>query len=343
MTDGASWDIRPFEAWIADEFVPSLWVGPGPADYARRPGDPDTALYGTADVACILYSLDRFKDADSRAESWLAVLSEFQNDASGFFVDRSGMLTTAHNTGFAVGAMNLFHPNLRNGELPLWPMRFGPLVTRRADADRYVAALDWRNNCYEAGEVLIGHASSFFNVKDVVPSEWFDWLVNEIQDTKLDPSNGMVGIGKPTEGDLDQVGGTFHFDFFWAALGLRLPFARARAKALLGLQQSNGLWDQNNPWWLSFDAIYMLGRTLPDLTKEEAAPVLAAIARSVSTLVDRAADPALRIIDFGQPWIGAHMLTGALSLLAYAQQVLGADRVKTSRPLKLVLDRRPYI
>jgi hypothetical protein len=338
-----SWDIRPFEAWIVDEFLPSLWVGPGPADYARRPGDPDTALYGTADVACILYSLGRFDEAAGTADAWLGVLSEFQNEASGFFVDRGGMLSTAHNTGFAIGAMNLFQPDLHNGELPRWPLRFGQLVEQRADAERYVATLDWRNNCYEAGEDLVGHASSFFNVEDVVKPAWFDWLVNDIQDTLLDHANGMVGVGKPAEGDLDQIGGTFHFDFFWGALDLRLPFAQARAKSLLGLQQSNGLWDPNNPWWLTFDAIYMLGRTLPDLAVDEVQQVLAAIARSVSTVAERAANARQRTSDFVQPWIGAHMLTGALSLFAYAQQVLGENRVKTSRPLKLVLDRRPYI
>jgi hypothetical protein len=343
VTAADTWDIRPFEAWIVEEFLPSLWVGPGPADYARRPGDPDVGLYGTADVACLLYTLDRFDAPASRSDDWLAALAQFQDEASGFFVDRSGMLTTAHNTGFAVGAMNLFQPDLRNGELPPWPLRFGRLVTGPPDADRYVATLDWRNNCYGAGEDLIGHASTFFNVKDVVPPEWFDWLVDDIQKTKLDPVNGMVGIGKPADGDLDQIGGTFHFDFFWAALGLRLPFAPARATSLLGLQQPSGLWDPNNPWWLSFDAIYMLGRTLPELAGNEAERVQAAIARTVSTLTQRAADPALRASDFVQPWIGAHMLTGALSLFAYAQQLFGPDRVKTSRPLKLVLDRRPYI
>jgi hypothetical protein len=37
------------------------------------------------------------------------------------------------------------------------------------------------------------------------------------------------------------------------------------------------------------------------------------------------------------------MVTGAVSFFAYAQQVLGESRVITDRPLRSVLDRRPYI
>lgn len=337
------WDIRPFEAWIADDFLPSLWVGPGPANYGPRPSDHATALYGAGDVACILYTLDRLDDSATKASAWLDVLSQFQDTRSGFFVDPDGMLSTAHNTAFAVAAMKLFEPDLHDGVMPRAPILFGQLISDPASAERYAAALDWRNNCYEAGENLIGHASTFFNVADVVPPTWFDWLVAYVEDTKLDPANGMVGIDKPASGDTDQIGGTLHFDFFWAALERGLPFARARAAALCGLQLESGLWDPNNPWWLTFDAVYMLARALPELTDEQAAEVRHAIARAVAALAARATDADQRAGDFVQPWIGAHMLTGALSLFACAQQALGFERVITTRPLRLVLDRRPYI
>jgi hypothetical protein len=338
-----SWDVRPFEAWIVDEYLPSLSVGPRPGEYARRPGETETALYGAADVACILYSLDRLDPSPDSAAEWLEVLSGFQDPVSGFFVDRSGSLSTAHNTGFAVGAMNLLHRELSNGELPKSPLRFARLVREPADAERFAGSLDWRNDCYEAGENLIGHASSFFNVSGAMPAGWFEWLVDYVERTKMDEANGMVGIDKPPGGDTDQIGGTLHFDFFWAALGRQLPFASARTEALLGLQLPSGLWDPNNPWWLTFDAVYMLRRTLPDLSADRAESVRAAVARAASALTARSSDPELRRSDFVDPWIGAHMVTGAVSFFAYAQQVLGESRVITDRPLRSVLDRRPYI
>jgi hypothetical protein len=343
VTPDQAWDVRPFLAWISDEYLPSLRAGPGPGEYARRPGDDDAALYGSADVACILYSLDRLDPSPEESAAWLEVLSGFQDAESGFFVDRSAMLSTAHNTGFAVGAMNLLHRELRNGELPKAPLRFAGLVREPADAVRFAASLNWRTDCYEAGENLIGHAASFFNVSHSMPREWFEWLVDYVERTKMDQANGMVGVDKPAGGDLDQIGGTLHFDFFWAALGRQLPFAPARTRALLGLQLPSGLWDPTNPWWLSFDAVYMLRRALPDLPDDQAGSVRAAVARATAALTERSSDPDLRKSDFVDPWIGAHMLTGAVSFFAYAQQVLGESRVITERPLRSVLDRRPYI
>jgi hypothetical protein len=194
-----------------------------------------------------------------------------------------------------------------------------------------------------SGEHLIGHASSFFNVSGAMPADWFEWLVDYVERTKLDERNGMVGVAKPPGGDTDQFGGTLHFDFFWAALGRQLPFGAARTEALLGLQLPTGLWDPGNPWWLTFDAVYMLRRMLPDASADEAASVRAAVARAASALTERAPDPDQRRRDFVEPWIGAHMLTGAVSFFASAQQVLGKSRVISDRPLRSVLDRRPYI
>jgi hypothetical protein len=343
VTANRTWDVRPFETWIVDEYLPSLRVSARAGDYARRPGETESALYGAADVACILYSLGRLDPSADEAAEWLALLGAFQDPVSGFFVDRSASLSTAHNTGFAVGAMNLLQPELSDGQLPSSPLRFARLIREPADAERFAGSLDWRNDCYEAGENLIGHASSFFNVSGAVPADWFEWLVDYVERTKLDATNGMLGVDKPPGGDTDQIGGTLHFDFFWAALGRQLPFGSARTEALLGLQLPSGLWDANNPWWLSFDAVYMLRRALQDVSADQAARVQAAVARAASVLTERATDPDQRRSDFVEPWIGAHMITGAVSFFAYAQQVLGESRVITDRPLRSVLDRRPYI
>jgi hypothetical protein len=60
-----------------------------------------------------------------------------------WIVDRSGTLSTAHNTGFAVGAINLLQRELRNGELPRSPLRVAQLVREPPDAERFAASLNW--------------------------------------------------------------------------------------------------------------------------------------------------------------------------------------------------------
>jgi len=343
VTETPSWDLRPFEEWLFEEFVPSLRTGPDAGSYAARLGEDTTALYGSADVACILYTLGQLDCTPAVAQGWLATLGSFQESQSGFFVDDRGGLTTAHNTGFAVAAMQLLQPDLRNGVLPVAPLTFAGKIADPAEAERFAATLDWHGNCYEAGEILVGHAATFFNVADTVPQQWFAWLVDYIESTKFDTANGMVGLDKPPAGDMDQIGGTLHFDFMWSALGRTLPFPEARASALLGLQRPDGLWSELNPWWLTFDSVYMLGRTIAELETGLADRVRDAVARALSAVVPRALDPAHRHADFVVPWMGAHTATGAISMFACAQRVLGADRVLTRRPLQLVLDRRPYI
>ena len=41
--------------------------------------------------------------------------------------------------------------------------------------------------------------------------------------------------------------------------------------------------------------------------------------------------------------LGVHLLTATVSLFAEAQAFLGAAEVVTTRPLRLVLDSRPFI
>ena len=41
--------------------------------------------------------------------------------------------------------------------------------------------------------------------------------------------------------------------------------------------------------------------------------------------------------------LAVHSVTAAISIAAEAQQFLGAQEVVTERPLRLVLDRRPFI
>jgi hypothetical protein len=342
MVNG-TWDPRPFVAWISDAYLPSAKVGPGPADYGLRPGAPTTALYGVADAACILYTIDELDGAGEAGRAWLTALGAYQDPESGFFVAKTASLAKAHNAGFAIAAMNLFEPKLANGILPEFRLAFAELIADTVEATRYADSLDWRGNTYEAGERLIGLASCFFNVTGVVEHKWFEWLVDYVERTKLDPANGMVGVDKPPQGDDDQIGGTFHFDFFWASLDRQLPYAPPRASALLGLQHASGLWDPNNPWWLTFDAVYMLGRALPELSADLTDAAMAAIERAVDVLFERSADLVARTADFGEAWMGVHNLTGAISFFAYAQQVLGDEAVVTERPLQLVLDRRPYI
>jgi hypothetical protein len=94
---------------------------------------------------------------------------------------------------------------------------------------------------------------------------------------------------------------------------------------------------------MTFDATYMLARAAAAKTAYRAADVRSAVHRALTVVFERAMDPKQREADFYQPVLGVHNLTGAISLFAYAREFLGADVVGTDCPLRLVLNRRPYI
>ena len=161
-------------------------------------------------------------------------------------------------------------------------------------------------------------------------------------DSRFDPSNGMLGQDKPPEGDTDQIGGTFHFAFFWEYFKRQMPFPDKRVDAILGLQGRTNIWAADNPWWMPFDSIYMLSRvaSYSDYRKED---IRNSVQRAVEVCYEHAMNQTCRETDFYYPELGVHTLTGAISLFAAAQQFLGPHEVITQKPLRLVLDRRPYI
>lgn len=335
-----SYDLTEFVRWITEVYEPLVRVGTAAGDYARRVGDNTRELYGIADMACILYTIDELHPTESERQEWLEGLQSFQDPGSGYLIALTASLSKVHNTAFAIGAMNLFEENLSNGKRPEHRLRFARNFDAAESMERYVGSLNWETNVYESGENSIGLASAFANVTDTVGPEWFAWLMNYF-DTRFDPNNGMLGQDKPSGGDTDQIGGTFHFAFFWEYFGRQMPFSDQRVDAILGLQGPTEIWAGDNPWWMPFDSIYMLSRvaSYSDYRKED---IRNSVQRAVEVCYERAMDQACRETDFYYPELGVHTLTGAISLFAVAQQFLG-DEIISPKPLRLVLDRRPYI
>ena len=93
---------------------------------------------------------------------------------------------------------------------------------------------------------------------------------------------------------------------------------------------------------MPFDAIYMLARAVS--SSGHRVEDVRDCARGVVALAyDRIMDRSSRESYFVKQDMGVHTLNGALGLFAVGQNILGSDEVQTTKPLRLVLDRRPYI
>lgn len=179
------------------------------------------------------------------------------------------------------------------------------------------------------------------NLAGLRTPSWFSAFFAALE-ARLDPASGLFGEAKPPTGDTDQIGGTFHYAFLYEWAHRPLPFPEAHIDAVLGLQRADGLWDQDNPLWLTLDAVYLLSRAVRRCDHRRA-EVHRACRDALVAVAELALTAAGRRAHFEEAELGAHALTAAVSLLAEGQSLLGADAVRTDHPLRLVLDRRPFV
>jgi hypothetical protein len=330
-----AWDVQPFVDWVLGAFEPEARVGAATGEYGAAPGATEVDLYGTCDMACVLYSL-RALPLDSEARRrWAGVIGEFQSTATGHYIERNQPShVELHVSAYAIAALELLD------HLPAHRLRFAEPLRSPAAVSGFLGGRDWKDWVYLESHAGAGIGSIFANVPSLGSRLWFDAYF-AVLDAHLDPINGMHGDGKPPGGDTDQIGGTFHYAFLHETFRRRLAHAQTRIDTVLGLQDDDGIWDPGNPLWLTLDAVYLLSRGVQH-SGHRRADVEAAIGRALDHLTDRCLSVDGRQRSFCGP-MGTHSLTAAVSLLAEAQAFLGGEAVRSDAPLRLVLDRRPFV
>jgi hypothetical protein len=304
-----TYDFEPFLDWVREELLP-------------LPADAD--CYDVADRVCIAYTLGEPLDP----VEWRGLIEQFR-DAQGMYVERDPTHHPWHSTAFAFGALYLL------GAVPGMPEPF----TSYRDATRaveFLHGLDWTTSVYLESHRGAALCSLAALVPGFAEPAWFEAVFDEL-DTWVMPANGMMGKQKPLEGDLDQIGGTFHYHFLYEHLGRNLPNAPARVDAVLGLQQPDGIWHRLNPVWLTLDGVYLMTRSAAQCEDRRGA-VGAALDRTLQHFSEAVCVP-----EFFDGPLPTHSCTAVVSLLAEAQRFLGVDAVRTASPLRLVLDARPFI
>ncbi len=327
-------DARELVAWILTELEPSVRVGREAGHYARRRGDTAIELYGVADMACVLHTIGHLQPGSAERDGWSRAFATFRDHATGQYLERDATHDPLHNTAFALAAMALL------GLAPPGPVA---AVEEWRDPERvepFLASLDWERNVYADSHRGAGLASIIALTPDDRAPAWFGRFFAAL-DALVDPANGMLGVDKPPGGDIDQIGGTFHYDFLYDWYRRRLPHAAARIDALLGLQEPSGHWFEAFPLWVNLDATYLLTRAVR-VSHHRPGDAAAAVRSLVGAVWEATMAPGVRDSVFGAE-LGVHSLTAAVSILAEAQLFLGGEEIVTDRPLRPVLDHRPFI
>jgi hypothetical protein len=339
-SDGASLQARAvaLSEWIQAVALEQLRCGPHATDRSRRVGG-DLDLYGLCDAVVVMATAGRLPPYPQERAGWVHAVQSFQDPASGWFVEHSEPTHVEwHATAYAVAALQLLDARPRHA-IGAALQLVEPSALRRR-----LGELDWGDWVYLESHTGAGIGTVFTILEDLLTSpedraRWFDSYF-DVLDAHLDPRSGLHGDRKPRTGDLDQLGGTFHYAFLYEHHRRPLPFALERAASVERLQQPSGLWDPANPWWLTLDGTYLL-RTAADEAPEATERARHGISRAVSTVLDRWRPEARDRLIRTSP-MASHDLAALVTLLAEAGAALGWTW-QGGRRLISVLSHRPFI
>ncbi len=302
----------------------------------RQPGqNRDLGLnpYGCADAANILYTIGCFPQDPRERQGWIATLRSLQDPESGLF--REATHHAIHTTAHCIAALELFDAS------PAHPLR-GLSQYREAGAmEDFLESLDWRQNPWNESHKGAGLYAALVLAREVA-LEWqdryFAWLWEN-----ADPGTGFLRkaclgpVGNPPS-LFPHLAGTFHYLFNQEYARRPLRYPEAMLDTCLALFRDGSFPLAQSVGFAEIDWVFCLTRSLRQCGHRRGdchAALTALASRYVPFLLSRKPK-----IDDGLNDL--HALFGAVCCLAELQTALPGE-IKTERPLKLVLDRRPFI
>ncbi len=298
----------------------------------KRTGEPGINPYGCADAANILYTLGHFPGDPQVREKWVRALQSLQDPETGFFTESTHH--RIHVTAHCIAALELFDAQ------PLYPVEGLRHLLAPGGIETFLDQLDWDNpwaashqgaGCY-VGLVLTGEADLAW--KD----RYFQWLWDE-----CDPESGMHRRGRIQKSRepgsyFPCLAGTFHYLFNMESDHRPLRYPKALIDTCFRIRHDDPFPVDQSWGFAPVDWVYCMTRAL----------------RQSGHRYDECREELLDFTRVYLVWVlsgdfeeahglnDLHLLFGCLCALAELQSALPGVLI-TSRPLKLVLDRRPFI
>ena len=305
-----------------------------PGRYRRHAAEAQGELnpYGCADAANILYTIGRFPREPQERAGWVAVLQSMQDPATGLYHEDTHH--PIHTTAHCLAALELFDAlplHRLSGLLDLGPP--GP----------FLDGLNWAGDPWRASHQGAGIYAALA-VADALPPGWaaayFGWLWDE-----ADPDTGLWRRGRTgavthtgVTSRMPHLAGTFHYLFNQEYAHQPLHYPQRLVDTCLEIRAEGVYPLARRVGFAEIDWVYCLNRALRQSHHRaaECRAALTAFAQDYTGFLlglDPVTDPGLGDL---------HQLFGVLCALAELQQALPGLLV-TERPLRLVLDRRPFI
>ena len=289
--------------------------------------------YGCADAANILYQIGYFISNPEERKGWIDTLQSLQNPETGLYTEATHH--TIHTTAHCISALELFDAR------PLYPVKALHKYLDEKELYNLLDSLDWKNNPWPQSHQGAGLYVSLL-LSGAADINWirsyFNWL-----DDNADPETGMFRKGCVLSGAAPvshSMGGTFHYVFNMENHKRALKYPEKLIDTCLDLYYSNAIRDDFGICcgFLEIDWVYCITRALrqshhrPKDCKE-------ALVKFEKDYLDYLYSVNYKTDD---GFNDLHMLFGATCALAELASALPST-IETTRPLKLVLDRRPFI
>ncbi len=290
--------------------------------------------YGCADAANLLYTIGRFPRDRGQREAWIAALCGLQDAEDGLF--REATHHEIHTTAHCLAALELFDAGPNRPLTGLAPLA-------RPDAvEPFLEGLAWQDNPWLAshrGAGLYAALCLSGGLERAWEERYFGWLARE-----CDPHTGCWRRGAveplPEGGAkvFPHLAGTFHYLFNFQHARLPHPHPEALIDTCLEVVARDLFPLARFVGFAEIDWVYCLNRA-----RRQTSHRFDETQRALDAFAERYVEFLLGL-DFGtHDGLGdLHALFGAVCALAELQTAC-PGRLRTLRPLRLVLDRRPFI
>lgn len=293
--------------------------------------------YGCADAANILYTIGDFIAGPEERGKWIHTLQGLQNPETGLFEEATHH--PIHTTAHCVAALELFDA------APLHPLH--QLLRYRDKEELYglLEGLDWTFNPWPQSHQGAGIYAAMAITGGAGPEweEWyFSWLWNE-----ADPVTGMWRKGyasldaqQSTAPLYQYMAASFHYLFNLEYRRMPLHYPERMVDTCLELYQNKSLCQRlgTEVGFVEIDWIYCLNRA-----SRQTAHRFGEVKQTLHAFAAEYLDY-LHAIDYAtdEKFNDLHLLFGTVCALAELQVALPGI-IASAKPLKLVLDRRPFI
>ncbi len=311
--------------------VKDHYVGDGKFCRTTLDGKRNPNAYGCADAANILYTLNKMPLDSKQHEQIVKGIQSFQNPENGLFEE--GTHHPVHTTAHCVAALELFDAR------PVYPLYELEKYENFENVKSIFNDVDWLH-CGKAAHPGAGVYAALV-ITERVGADWkrkyFDFL-----DANCDKETG-VWVNQPTAEYFTryfQIGDAFHYYFNYEHNRHPMPYPEALIDTCLSAYRDGDMGEifEKCHGFIQMDWVYCLNRATRQTTHrfDEVKQTLFEFAKKYIAFLETATS------DIDKSGDDLHLVFGTICCLAELQQAL-PGKIYSSVPLRLVLDRRPFI